>query len=163
MVKRLAVFVTVLLSIPAAVHAQTGSQIQPAVFNDGALARIRDGLAVSPDAMDARLFAETKNSVVRLQQPSAAEWQREFERTSALRRKSNNVMRLGLVLAGVGVLSAAATPSAKGPMAIAMATPGLGIATWGYLARRKGDRELKRLESTRPAGARTSGGEGTTQ
>lgn len=162
MVRRLAVFVTVLLSIPAAVLAQSGSQIEHELFSEGTLARIRGGLATVPAIKHPLFERSLVASESRLQQPSAAEWQKEFDRTTALRRKSSNVMKLGLVLAGVGALSAVATPNAKGTMAIAMSTPGLGIATWGYLARRKGDKELKRLEGTRPAGVKTTAPDGKT-
>lgn len=156
MVRPLAVFVTVLLLIPAAAHAQPSSQIESRDFSDAALARIRNGVAAAPAINHARFERSLVTAEVRTQQLTATEWRKEFDRTTALRRKSSNVMKLGLVLAGVGALSAAATPNAKGTMAIAMATPGLGIATWGYLARRKGDRELKRLEGTRPAGTKTT-------
>lgn len=166
MIRHLAVFATVLFAIPAAVHAQSVSLAEPtmpAIVSAGSLARIHHGLAAAPAATDARFVRAAMEPAIRLQQPSVAEWQKEFEHTTALRRKSNTVMKLGLVLAGVGALSAAATPNAKGTMAVAMATPGLGIATWGYLARRKGDKELKRLEGTRPAGAKSPRTKGQTQ
>jgi len=166
MVQRLAVFATVLFAIPAAVHAQSVSQAEPvvsAIVSEHSLARIRHGLAAAPAVIDTLFLPVSVNPAPRFQQPSVAAWQKEFERTTALRRKSNTVMKLGLVIAGVGALSAAATPNAKGPMAVAMVTPGLGVATWGYLARRKGDRELKRLESTRPAGAKTTTTKGKSQ
>lgn len=151
MLRRLAVLATVLLSIPAVAAAQSPSLKGPIEVSSQALARIRAGVAATPPAASTRLKLSVVDAGLWQKQPTAAEWQKEFDQATALRRKSNNVMKLGLVLAGVGALSAFAAPNAKGQMGVIMATPGLGIATWGYLARRKGDRELARLESIRPA------------
>lgn len=146
MVRFVAAILVVVLVVPAA-HAQSFVAPPDAVADAYSLTRIRKAVSAS----DLPMLA-TGDITLPAVQSSSAQWQTEYDQAKAGRRKANTIMFIGAGIAGISALAAASTgvSMGKGQRVFLGSLPGLGIATWGYLARRKGDKEIARLEASRP-------------
>jgi hypothetical protein len=147
MVRFVAALLAVLLVVPTA-SAQSFVNPSDAVADAHSLDRIRLGLAAKRGSTLALDVA-----ALPLPQQSLSQWQAEYDQAKTNRRKANTIMIIGAGIAGISALAAASTglSMGKGQRVFIGSLPGLGIATWGYLARRKGDREIARLEAAKPS------------